>query len=213
MCNPIVEARIESGISVTSLAKKIGVSKQYVSRAEHGTYSSLNNDLVRFASAKLNIKPGEFIRRYKTFQNATRIATASEISPQMLARRGSFAPGNEIFATWRSGYWHSVISFCNAFCVHPEIVRAYEEGIRSDMPAAIKEILTEVGLLDPNWIDNPAELRKAIQLRESAPYADTRVNSILASHGLLKGSAKFNANDSVKFSTNFPNQRNRSAPF
>lgn len=178
VCNPIVEARIETGISVTSLAKRIGVSKQYVSRAEHGTYSSLNNELVRFASARLKIKPAEFVRRYKDFQKATRHATIEEVNPQILARRGSLAPGNEVFSAWRNGYWHSVISFCNAFCIHPEIVRAYEEGIRSDMPAPIREILGEVGLVDPNWIDDPKRI--------------TRTND-LAHHENLKGEPKFPA--------------------
>lgn len=185
------------GISVTSLAKRIGVSKQYVSRAEHGTYSALNNDLVRFASEKLRIKPAEFVRRYKEFQHATREHTLGEMNPQILARRGSLAPGNEIFSTWRSGYWRSVVSFCNAFCVHPEIVMKYEEGVRSDMPAPLREILNEVGLIDPNWIDDPKRIMRNVN--------HTNVETVIEAHENLKGAAKF--------STNFPIQRNRSERF
>lgn len=179
ICNPIVEARLDSGYSVTTLAKRLGVSKQYISRAEHGTYSSLNNKLVHYGSRQLAIKPGAFVHRYKEFQNATRLATAENVNPAMLARRGSNAPGNVIFTNWRSGYWNSITSFCNAFCLHPEIVRAYEDGIRKEMPASMRDVLCKLKVLDPNWEDewrNPAvkndppnnALEKLVMLRQNA---------------------------------------------
>jgi transcriptional regulator with XRE-family HTH domain len=161
VCNPIVEARLESGYSVTTLAKKLGVSKQYISRAEHGTYSSLNNKLITYGSKQLGIKPGVFVQRYKEFQNVTRVATVENVNPQMLARRGSKSPGNVIFVNWRSGYWNSITSFCNAFCLHPEIVRAYEDGIREEMPASMRDILSKLKILDPNWCDDPTKVQKS----------------------------------------------------
>lgn len=153
LCNPIIQARLESGFSVTTLAKRLGVSKQYISRAEHGTYSSLNNGLVKYGASTLKVKPGEFVIMYKKFQNETRAATVRERNPAMLARRGSNAPGSEIFVNWRSGYWHSITAFCNAFCLHPEIVRAYEDGVREEMPAAMRTVLQKFGILDPNWTE------------------------------------------------------------
>jgi len=146
---------MENGFSVTTLAKRLGVSKQYISRAEHGTYSSLNDNLVKYVAEQLDIKPGVFVNRYKEFQVATRNATVENINPSPL-RRTSTAPGNVIFSAWRSGYWNTITSFCNAFCIHPEIIRAYEDGIRDEMPASLKSILTSLGLLDSGWTDEKA---------------------------------------------------------
>jgi transcriptional regulator with XRE-family HTH domain len=148
---------------VTTLAKRLGVSKQYVSRAEHGTYSSLNNDLVKYGAHQLHIKPGEFVGLYKKFQVETRMATVENVNPAMLARRSSDALGNEIFVNWRSGYWTSITSFCNAFCVHPEMVRAYEDGIRDEMPAALRSVLQATKLLDPNWYDRPRDQSDTVE--------------------------------------------------
>lgn len=168
LCNPIIQARLESGFSVTTLAKRLGVSKQYISRAEHGTYSSLNNELVKYGAATLKVKPGEFVSMYKKFQNETRVATVQDRSPAMLTRRGSDAPGSEIFTNWRSGYWHSITAFCNAFCLHPEVVRAYEDGIRDEMPAAMRTILHRAGVLDPNWVEHiPTSNEKLKVLRDN----------------------------------------------
>ena len=137
---------------------------------------------MRYAAGKLNVKPGEFVKQYKEFQKAVRQATAIEVNPQMLARRGSDAPGHEIFSNWRSGYWHSIIAFCNAFCLHPEIVRSYEDGIRPEMPASIRSVLLETGVLDPNWIDDPKRFSKP----EALSFVD--------SHQAIKGDPKFGPN-------------------
>lgn len=177
VCNPIAEARLEDGKSVTSLANKLGVSKQYVSRAEHGTYSSLNEALVKYGSSQLKIKPGDFVRRYQAFQEAVRKDTVDNVNPNLLARRGSTATGNEIFSRWRNGYWNSITEFCNAFCIHPEIVRAYEDGIRDEMPAIIRNVLGRFGVIDPNWNDDPAAPATNEHLTRNA-YLDHAKNTI-----------------------------------
>lgn len=187
VCNPIVEARLESGFSVTTLAKRLGVSKQYISRAEHGTYSSLNNSLVTYGASKLQIKPGVFVQRYREFQKATRAATVDDVNPIVLARKGSYAPGNEIFSNWRADYWNSITAFCNAFCVHPEIVRAYEDGIREEMPAMIHHILTEYKIIDPNWIDDPKSIKKMENLNEARRNLDAAYqNGLVPQSEILK---------------------------
>lgn len=43
------------------------------------------------------------------------------------------------------------MAFANAFCIHPETVRAYEEGIRPEMPMGIRNVLNAFDLLETNW--------------------------------------------------------------
>lgn len=155
VANPITETRIDIGMSMNALAKRLGLSKQYMSRAEQGTYTSLNPDVIRWVAETANIPKGEVTRRYIAFQLATRMNTKEDIDPQKLIRRNNDnRPGYEIFEEWRSQYWPSVVSFSNAFCVHPETVKTYEEGIRPTMPEPIKKALSQLELLDVMWIED-----------------------------------------------------------
>jgi len=109
---------------------------------------------VKYVANKLDISAREVIRRYNYFQVATRQKTKDELNPNLLSRRGSELPGYAIFLEWRSGYWQSSTGFSNAFCVHPELVRNYEEGISPELPEPVASALREVGLLDPNWSES-----------------------------------------------------------
>ena len=172
--NPIAEARYTDGYSLQRLGKKLDLSRQYLSRAEQGTYSGLNKELVKYAAQALDISFREVLRRYYAFQTATRRNTASTIDPIFLSRGASAnsdprRPGNEIFAEWRAKYWTSSTAFSNAFCVHPELVRNYEDGIVAEIPEPIRAALQSVKLIDPNWtegncprrIPNPETVRAA----------------------------------------------------
>lgn len=152
--NPIADARLSAGISASSLANRISLSKQYISRAEQGTYNSLNEDLVNYAASRLVVSTTEVMKRYREFQARTRRKTARSQEFDLLARAGSLHPGHVLFTKWREGYWSSVIAFSNAWCLHPEMIRAYEEGLRSTMPLQLRELLIEFQLLDPNWSDD-----------------------------------------------------------
>lgn len=151
--NPVSRARTFEGYSLERLGKKLGVSKQYLSRAEHGTYSGLNRNLARWVANVLDIPVREVDRQYNSFQSEKRRVTATNLKPQMLARRGSNEPGHVIFARWRAGYWPTVIAFCRDLCVHPASVENYEDGIIALMPAQLLDALREAKLLDPNWND------------------------------------------------------------
>lgn len=153
--NPIVEARLQDGYSLKRLGKRLDMSAQYISRAEHGTYSDLNKDLVRYVGDVLNIPQPAVMHRYKEFQKETRRRTASNLNPQMLRRGTSSKPGHEIFEAWRAMYWPSAVAFSNAFCVHPEVVNTYEEGIRAVIPDQVRRALGHVKLIDPNWTEEP----------------------------------------------------------
>lgn len=151
--NPISRARAFEGYSLERLGKKLGVSKQYLSRAEHGTYSGINRNLARWAANTLELSVREVDRQYNAFQSERRRLTAQNLAPTLLARKGSLEPGHVIFARWRAGWWSSQIAFCRDMCVHPQSVENYEEGIVTIMPILIMDALREVKLLDPNWSD------------------------------------------------------------
>lgn len=151
--NPISRARSFEGYSLEKLGKKLGVSKQYLSRAEHGTYSGINRNLARWTASILELSVREVDRQYSTFQSEKRRRTVQTIAPDMLARKGSLEPGHVIFARWRAGWWSTQLAFCKDMCVHPQSVENYEEGIVTIMPLLVMDALREVKLLDPNWSD------------------------------------------------------------
>lgn len=157
--NPIADARISASYSLNRLANKLSVSKQYISRAEHGTYTSLNQELIKWAANTLDIPRKDVVYRYKVFQTATRSRSALEINPPVLERRSSARPGNVLFTVWREGYWPSITAFSNSFCVHPEMIRAYEDGIRDEMPELLRKVLTDVGLIDKDWTENASSVK------------------------------------------------------
>lgn len=148
--NPITDGRLHMSLSSQGLAKKLGLSKQYMSRAEQGTYSSLNPALQKWVSNALNISPESVRQRYVKFQQAQRRATAERIDPHILKVNGSEAL-HITFERWRSGYFPSPMAFATAFCVHPDSVQKYEEGIQKSMPIQIKNALEEVNLIDQAW--------------------------------------------------------------
>jgi transcriptional regulator with XRE-family HTH domain len=153
IANPIVEARLNQSMTSQVLGKRLGLSKQYVSRAEMGTYSSLNPSLLRWVSNAMGWTNESTIRRYVQFQNAKRRETVKDIAPHQLTRNESPEPGYKIFERWRSGYWPSAMAFASAFCVHPDLVSKYEDGIQKTMPKQIKEVLKEFNLISDNWSD------------------------------------------------------------
>jgi transcriptional regulator with XRE-family HTH domain len=140
--NPITDARLTMSMSGPALAKRLGLSRQYLNRAEQGTYTSLNPALVRWVSNALNISPGAVSDRYGKFQAATRRETVQKFNPHKLERHESSEPGGTIFERWRT-----------AFCVHPDTVQKYEEGVQKKMPKDIFRALTQVNLIDADWSD------------------------------------------------------------
>lgn len=153
--NPVAEARYDSGRSLTSLARELMVSKQYISQVEKGLYTNVNEKLVDWAADELAINPAAVVRRYFAFQDSMRKRTKEEVGPLPLGRRGAREPGSVIFRLWREQYWHSPLAFAGAMCVHPEMVVHYEEGLRSSLPQPIKKALMSVQLIDPNWSEAP----------------------------------------------------------
>lgn len=153
IANPITDARLEKNFSGPALAKRLGLSRQYLSRAEQGTYRSLNPALQKWVANALNIHPDAVKQRYVAFQKRQRLETLEKVQPHKLERHGSHETGSAIFEHWREGYWTSPTQFAQAFCVHPDTVQKYEEGIQKKMPDDIFRALLEVNLVDANWSD------------------------------------------------------------
>jgi transcriptional regulator with XRE-family HTH domain len=137
-------------MTANTLAKKLGLSRQYVSRAEQGTYTSLNPQLLRWVSQSQAINVRDVERQYQNFQRAKRVDTVEELAPHILRRNGSEAE-HLTFERWRGGYWVSPLAFAVGMCLHPDSVQKYEEGIQEGMPQQIKIALEQVKLLDPSW--------------------------------------------------------------
>lgn len=156
--NPITGARLDKGLSMPALAKRLGLSRQYLSRAEQGTYSSLNPALQKWVANALSIESNAVHRRYVQFQRASRRATFERIQPAKLTRRNDYEPGHVIFERWRNGYWTSPTQFAVALCVHPDMVQRYEEGIQKQMPKQVFDALYEIDLIDENWAEGPSEI-------------------------------------------------------
>lgn len=156
--NPIAEARYKSGCSLDRLGRQLSLSKQYISRAEQGTYSGLNPALVKFAANVLDVSNGQIMARYMHFQSLKRKNVIERVNPRLLARRGAKAPGGKVFAEWRQMYWTSSHEFATAFCVHPESIRNYEELILTKIPEQLFRAMNSVKLIDPNWTEAPVRV-------------------------------------------------------
>jgi transcriptional regulator with XRE-family HTH domain len=152
--NPIVEARIEKAMSANALAKRLGLSRQYLNNAEQGIYSSLNPSLVRWISNAMGWTENSTTKRYMTFQNAKRRNAISRIEPRPIKRHANLQAGYQVFEEWRNDYWPSPRAFAVDFCIHPDLIQKYEEGIQKSMPKLLKQLLNENELLDPNWYDD-----------------------------------------------------------
>lgn len=158
IANPITDARIMQAISANQLAKRLGLSRQYLSRAEQGTYSNLNPALKRWVANALSIGVASVEKRYLVFQAAQRRATVEKIDPHRLERHSSDEPGHVIFERWRNGYWSSPMSFAVAMCVHPDSVQKYEEGIQKKMPDQLHFALSQMDLIESNWVEGPSQV-------------------------------------------------------
>lgn len=154
--NPITDGRIKLQMSLNGLSRRLGLSKQYISKAEQGTYTNLNPALLLWTSQVLGITRNQVNDRYWRFQKAQRRQTMETVAPHKLDRIGdNETPGYVLFKHWREGYFPSDFAFSTAFCLHPETVKSYEDGIRRTMPFAIKQVLEECDLIGSNWSDGP----------------------------------------------------------
>lgn len=144
IANPIAETRVGLAMSGAALAKRLGLSRQYIQKAEEGIYTSLNPSLLKWTAEVNGFTVNAVAKRYKAFQNAQRRETIERVQPHPFTLT---EPEGFHFERWRSGYWTSSGQFAVAFCIHPDLIQKYEEGITKSMPKQLKLILEAHGLL------------------------------------------------------------------
>lgn len=154
--NPLTEARSVANISANRLAKNLKLSRQYLSRADQGTYTNINPNLMNFTCEALNINSKHVMDLYRKFQEERRAETVERINPRLLSVE-PIAEGSkqkfhyEIFRNWREEYWFTISTFASQMCVHPGTVTNYENGQQSYMPYALRDSLKQVKLLHDSF--------------------------------------------------------------
>lgn len=164
--NPIRIARNNDNyISQAALAKKIGVSRPFIVRAEQGCYVEPGTSLTHYCAKLLNLSPNKVVAKYKDFQRSQRIETLTNkfhdvkklggpiAAPMELDDEGKKIIFNhQLFMEWREGYWNTVTAFSTDMCVHPYSVAHYEDGDMYGMPDQLREVMIETGLLLPSFL-------------------------------------------------------------
>lgn len=160
--NPITQARYLSTFSTTALARKLGVSRQYLSRLEQGIYDKPNRELLDWTVSTLNrnrpdgkrITPQVVEQLYKEWQWQRRESCAMDKSliPCSLTEYDFISQPeviyyHKVFKQWREIYWDSSHAFCVDMCLHPDPISKYEEGISLSMPKHLVATLTQLNLL------------------------------------------------------------------
>lgn len=163
--NPISYARYLSAYSTTALAKKLEVSRQYISRLEQGLYDKPNAQVLKWTAEILNknvespLSSSAVEQLYKEWQWQQResaklnkvvrplVVTEYDKISQPAFRESGLVYYHPIFKQWREGYWVSAHSFCVDMCLHPSPVVDYEEGNTHTMPNQLKKVLTQLQLV------------------------------------------------------------------
>lgn len=167
--NPLSYARYLSTHSTTSLGKKLGVSRQYISRLEQGLYDKPNKDLLDWTVEVLNkslpddrqVTAPIVEQLYREWQWTKRESVKMEHSllPCSLTEYDVVSQPEivyfyKIFRQWRESYFVSTHAFCVAMCLHPTPVAEYEEGGTQKMPQNLKQVMSKLGLLGDGFKTN-----------------------------------------------------------
>jgi len=168
--NPITYARYFSSYSSMALSRKIGVSRQYLSRVEQGLYDKPNEKLLSWATETLNshldkpVTSDAVMQLYREWQwqqresnKLNKAVRPLEVSEHDLVSQPSFRHHgviyyHKVFTQWRSDYWNSSHSFCVDMCLHPGPVTEYEEGETYTMPNQLKKVLTNLNLVGTGFV-------------------------------------------------------------
>jgi transcriptional regulator with XRE-family HTH domain len=164
--NPISTARSTSLLSTTALAKKLSVSRQYITRLEQGLYEKPNEDVLNWVTTTINrnrpdgnhITNRAVLQLYKEWQWQRRESTKMdkilrplEVTDFDRMRQPDLVYYYKVFNNWRRDYWPTAHAFCVDLCIHPSPVAKYEEGLTVTMPKTLKLVLKELNLLDDSF--------------------------------------------------------------
>jgi transcriptional regulator with XRE-family HTH domain len=160
--NPVSHARYLSTYSTTALAKKLKVSRQYISRLEQGLYDKPNRELLNWTADVFNksldedkqVGPEAIEQLYREWQWQHRESAKMNLSIRPCevtefdkVRQPNIMYYHKVFRQWREDYWGSTHSFCVDMCLHPSPVVDYEEGHTHSMPNGLKGVMGQLGLL------------------------------------------------------------------
>lgn len=167
--NPLSHARYLSTYSTTALAKKLGVSRQYISRVEQGLYDKPNKEVLAWTTEVLNknlaedrqIETPVVEQLYREWQWQQRESTKMGMSLRPCSvtdfdrvRQPDVIYYHKIFRQWREDYFISTHSFCVSMCLHPSPVAEYEEGGTIKMPQTLRRVMEQLGLLGEGFKTN-----------------------------------------------------------
>lgn len=165
--NPVSYARNLSMFSTTALAKRLEVSRQYISRLEQGLYDKPNKVLLDWTTETLNrslekpVSSRAVEQLYKEWQwqkressKMSKILRPVTITEYDKVTQPEIIYYHKIFKQWRQGYWMSAHSFCVDMCLHPSPVVDYEDGITQSMPNNLKDVLTHLDLMGAGFKTN-----------------------------------------------------------
>lgn len=166
--NPVAFARYLANISTTQLSKRLGVSKQYISRLEQGLYDKPNKVMVDWTVSTINrntpvdkhVTAAAVEQLYREWQWQRRESCKMDktLRPleitefdRVIQRSQNQHPElfyyHKVFVQWRNDYWSTSHSFCVDMCLHPSPVTDYEEGHTQSMPAGLRKVLGQMGLI------------------------------------------------------------------
>lgn len=153
--NPLTEARGIANISASKLARTLKLSRQYLSRADQGTYTNISPSLLAFTCDALELNQKNVMELYRKFQSDRRVETVEKVNPKILAieltENSKPKFHYEYFRDWREEYWHTISQFSSQMCVHPGIVTNYESGTQMCMPFMLRDSLRQVNLLHSSF--------------------------------------------------------------
>jgi transcriptional regulator with XRE-family HTH domain len=166
--NPVSYARYLANISTNALAKKLGVSRQYISRLEQGIYDKPNKELLNWTVSTINRntptekhvshKAVEQLYKEWQWQKRESCAMSKSLRPVEVTewdivrqkaqnRQDDLIYYHQIFAQWRGDYWTTTHAFCVDMCLHPSSVTDYEEGNTVTMPKNLRDVLLQMKLI------------------------------------------------------------------
>lgn len=173
--NPVSYARYLANISTTQLSKRLGVSKQYISRLEQGLYDRPSKVMLDWTVATINrntsvdkhVTPSAVEQLYREWQwqkresckmdKALRPLVVTEYDRVIQRSQNQHSElfyYHKVFLQWRSDYWPSNHAFCVDMCMHPSAITDYEEGNSQKMPNTLKTVFSQMGLIGEGFRTN-----------------------------------------------------------
>lgn len=141
--NPLRQLRMEARLGVEQLADRVGVSKQFIIRAEQAVYDSPPPRLLEYYSlAKWD--EDELINEYTEFQHFTRKTNYGRLLDPRPVGNPEFA---HPFTYWREASGLSRQSISTLYCVHPATVFKFEQQAHlvNSLPPQLSDALLESG--------------------------------------------------------------------